>query len=214
MDEETTYYMLGTTSCTYRGTSASLAYDFPNNNLWQPNFKYTYEETTVGYRPPYRLWKCSNDEYLCSTYDGYPLECYTVYRESTPETPIEVKRRELKSQLTIIVKSRAQEVYTFPDNELVAMQTLREMITEIEYRKYIKDGFITVRGQSGKIYQIFRERSHTKVYYQGELIEEICVRLQGNTPPTDSVIAFKTMIEVDEENFAALGNRYNMRKVA
>lgn len=199
--------MLGTTSYTCRSTSSSLIYDFPNNNLWQPNFKYTFEETTVGSISQYRIWKCSNYEYLC-TY------CYTVYREDTPETPIEVKRRELKSQLTIIVKSRAQEVFTFPDNELVAMQTLREMITEVEYRKYIKDGFITVRGQSGKVYQIFRNQSHTKVYYQGELIEEICVRLQGNTPPTDSVIAFKTMIEVDEENFAALGNRYNMRKVA
>jgi hypothetical protein len=137
--------------------------------------------------------------------DGYNLEKYD---------PISLKQREIKSQLTIIVKSRAQTLDIIPDNEWVAMQTLREMITETEYRKYIKDGFITVRGKSGKVYQIFRNRSHTKVYFQGELIEEICVRLQGLVPPTDSVIAFKTMIEADEESFAILGNRYNMKRVA
>jgi hypothetical protein len=150
------------------------------------------------------------------TVDNNGLYQY-IYNDNSPYAFFDAtaqKRNRIKSKLTIIIKSRAQELCTIPDNEWVAMQTLREMITEADYRKYIKDGFITIRGQSGKIYQIFRNKSHTKVYFKGELIEEICVRLKSNAPPTDSVIAFKTMIEVDEESFAVLGNRYNMKQAA
>lgn len=129
-------------------------------------------------------------------------------------TPVSRKRREIKEQLTIIVHSRAQELRDVPENEWVAMQTLRDMITETEYRKYLRDGFISVHGQSGKVYQVFRNKAHTKVFFRGELVEEICVRLKGMAPPTDNVIAFKTMIEFDEEYFASLGNRYNMRHAA
>lgn len=179
----------------YDSSSTSGAY-------WRINSDSTYGATTSNWWYPL---------YGCGT-GGNIYEEYV--RLNSEIDPVAQKRCEIKSQLTIIVKSRAQSLTSIPDNEWVAMQTLREMITEAEYRKYVKDGFITVRGQSGKVYQVFRNRSHTKVYYQGELVEEICVRLRGGTPPTDNVIAFKTMIEVDEESFAALGNRYNMRRAA
>jgi hypothetical protein len=153
--------------------------------------------------------------------NGYYIPAWGMYGDASkyytlsPELSIVDKKRfEIKEQLTIIVSSRAQELRNIPENEWVAMQTLREMITETEYRKYIRDGFISVRGQSGKVYQVFRNRAHTKVFFQGELIEEICVRLKGMAPPTDHVVAFKTMIEFDEEYFASLGNRYNMRQAA
>lgn len=142
----------------------------------------------------------------CSPYIWYDSNSYS-YRE---ESPIETKRREIQSNLTIIVKSRAQKLTDVPDNEWVAMQTLRDMITEAEYRRYIKYGFISVLGKSGKIYQVDRVKRHVKVFLKGVLVEEICVGLKGDAPPTDKVIAFKTMIEADEESFAALGNRYNM----
>lgn len=50
------------------------------------------------------------------------------------------------------------------------------------------------------------------MYFKGELVEEICVRLKSGMPPTDNVIAFKTIIETNEKYFALLGNRYNMKK--
>jgi len=118
--------------------------------------------------------------------------------------------------LTIIVKSRADIIGNVPKNEMTAIETLREMITETEFRKYMVHGFILVKGTSGKIYQIFRRTKHTKVWYKGQLIEEICVRIRfdQNVPLTDNVIAFKIMIETDEEEFKKLGNVYQMKEAA
>lgn len=117
--------------------------------------------------------------------------------------------------LTIFVKSRARPIRGANYAELTAIETLREMISEAEYRKYIKDGFICVRGASGKVYQIFRGRNHTRIWENGVVIEEVCVYISDrNIPPTDAVIAFKTIIETSEEEFKSLGNVYNLRRQA
>ena len=127
------------------------------------------------------------------------------------------KRQRLKSNLIISRKSRADIIpNNIPDNERVAIETLREVISETEFRKYLKYGFVLVKGQSGKTYQIFRNKSHTKVWLGGQLVEEICVRISYafNTPPTDNVIALKTMIETDEEECRSLANVYKMKQAA
>ena len=108
-------------------------------------------------------------------------------------------------------KTRGSLVHNVAENEQVAIETLREMISETEFRRYIKYGFILVQGNSGKTYQIFRNQSHTKVWKNGKVIEEICVRIKNvNIPPTDSVIAFHAMIRIDEEEFRKSGNLYKM----
>jgi hypothetical protein len=177
-------------------TDTSCVWDTPSfsDYFYENNSRCNYD----GNRVPFANYIISDSSYI------------TLYKEG----PIDKRRREIRSQLTIIVKSRVQEFGNVPENEKVAMQTLRDMITEAEFRKYVKYGFISVHGKSGKVYQVFRNRWHTKVFFQGELVEEICVRLKGDVPPTDNVIAFKTMIEADEESFASLGNRYNMREAA
>jgi hypothetical protein len=204
-------------------TNSSLVYNSHSNglSLWNPptieygpyilSVDYGVSDYGIG-----AVWR-TNCTYG-TQYSRYAIRDYSNYYDlckySKELNNTERKRREIRSNLAIIVKSRSQELRDIQDNEWVAMQTLREMITETAYRRYLKDGFISVCGQSGKVYQIFRNRSHQKVYLKGELIEEICVRLKGDVPPTDNVIAFKTMIEVDEESFAMLGNRYNMKKAA
>jgi len=121
----------------------------------------------------------------------------------------EFKILQIKNNLTIIVKSRAEFFNCIPKNEWTAIETLREMITEAEFRKYLKYGFILVKGQSGKIYQIFRSKRHTKVWQDGQLVEEVCVRIKDkNIPPTDNIIAFKALIETSEDEFKKLGNVY------
>ncbi len=127
----------------------------------------------------------------------------------------EVQKYMMKSNLVIIVKSRADIFYKVPKNEWHAADLLREMITETEFRRYMAHGFITVTGASGKIYQIFRNRSHTKVWLDGEIIEEACIRIADSSiPPTDSVVAFKVMIETNEEDFRNLANVYKMKNAA
>ncbi len=85
------------------------------------------------------------------------------------------------------------------------------MITEIEFRKYMKHGFLLVKGLSGRVYQIFRDKDHTKVWENGKVVEEVCVRIRNlSVPPTDNVIAFRTMILCSENDFKKLGNVYKM----
>lgn len=129
--------------------------------------------------------------------------------------PFKRKLQQLKRNLTIIVKSRASPIFNISQNEQVAIDTLREMITETDFRKYLIHGFILVKGCSGRVYQVFRDRHHTKVWENGELVEEVCVRVKDSRIPlTDNLIAFKIMIESDENEFRKLGNVYNMRRAA
>lgn len=128
----------------------------------------------------------------------------------------EHKRNEIRKKAHFnIIRQRGNLIQSPAVNELVAIETLREEITESEFRKYMKFGFINVYGLSGKIYQIFRNQTHVKVWEHGKVIEEVCVYIPDSTvPPTDKVIAFKVMIETDELEFKLCGNVYNMRKVA
>jgi len=137
----------------------------------------------------------------------------------TPPSEQELKkikfRAELDARRTVYIKTRANIIKDVPENEITAIETLREEITESEFRKYMKFGFINVMGGSGRIYQIFRNRTHIKVWEHGQIVEEICVYLpDSSVPPTDKVIAFKTMIETDETEFKTFGNVYKMRKAA
>ncbi len=123
------------------------------------------------------------------------------------------KLRKIKSNLLIKIKPRGTAHKYIPENEQLAVDTLREYITEAEFRKYLRFGFVCVEGLTGKTYQIFRNGSHTKVWKNGNVIDEICVHIKDSkVPPTDSVIAFRTMIKTSEENFYKLGNVYKMRR--
>jgi len=125
------------------------------------------------------------------------------------------KQQEIKNNLHIRVNSRAKPIQKIPENEQVAIESLREVITETEFRKYLKYGFVLVKGKNGRTYQIFRNTSHTKVWSGGKLIEEICVKIADyNIPPTDNVIAVKTMLETSEEECYKLANVYKMEKAA
>jgi hypothetical protein len=89
------------------------------------------------------------------------------------------------------------------------------VISEEEFRRYIRYGFILVRGASGDIYQVFRNRSHTRVWRGGKVVEEVCVRIRDRKiPATDNVVAFKTAIEADEGAFKKMGNVYKMARAA
>lgn len=115
----------------------------------------------------------------------------------------------IRDNLQIRLPRRGELIAGVKANEAKAINTLREELSETEFRKYVKYGFVLVPGKSGKTYQVFRSQDHTKVWKGGKLLEEICVRIKDSAcPPTDNVIAFKTMIEADEEHFRKCGNVY------
>lgn len=96
------------------------------------------------------------------------------------------------------------------EEEKLSLELLRECLTERAWRRYLKRGFVVVRGASGKEYQLFKNKWHTKVRDKGKVVSEVCSRLTGNVPLTDNVIAFKTMIETDEKHFEKVGNVYKL----
>lgn len=126
----------------------------------------------------------------------------------------EYLRRRLRNNLVFKFKTRGGLVNGVNKEEWTAIDTLRELITEKEFRKYMKYGFLLVEGASGDVYQIFRDQWHTKIWRKGNLVEEVCVRLDPSVPPTDNVIAFMSIILTNESAFKKLGNVYKMSKAA
>ena len=63
------------------------------------------------------------------------------------------------------------------------------------------------------ILKIHKARYSTKVWLNGQVVEEVCVRIK-NVPPTDNVIAFRQIIQSSETEFRKLGNVYKMSKAA
>lgn len=117
--------------------------------------------------------------------------------------------------LTVIVKTHCKPVWPIGYEEGIALEALREMITEEEYRSYLRTGFLRVRGASGLTYQIPRRGHFIQVYDRGRKVESICAYIpDSDVPLTDKVVAFKAIIETDEDDLRARGNVYNYRNEA
>jgi len=119
-------------------------------------------------------------------------------------------------QNVFAVRKRGDLVIPNTKAQQKALETLRELLSEKEFRKFIKYGFITVDSASGRTYQIYMNQLHVKIWEKGEITGELCAYIKNKKiPPIDKLIAFKTIIETDENEFLQMGNYYNMkRKVA
>lgn len=95
-----------------------------------------------------------------------------------------------------------------------ARQTLRRIIGEQAYRKFFRDGFITVVPKSGLTYRIFPGHDITEVYDRGIMVERLCVVLQGNFPPTDSLIMRYLLVLNDEGEFSKYAVKHRIWKTA
>lgn len=85
--------------------------------------------------------------------------------------------------------------------ELRARETLAKLIGEEKFRRFVRDGFVTLKAKSGRVYQIFTGGNFTRVYLNGTEENRLCVVLKGQFPPTDSVIVRYLMLLNDEEGF-------------
>lgn len=82
--------------------------------------------------------------------------------------------------------------------ELTALEMLRGLLPEQEWKRYLKYGFVVVRGKSGLLYQVPRNGSHIRVWKRGQKIAELCIVIHGSVPPTDQVIGKKVLLEFSE----------------
>lgn len=92
-----------------------------------------------------------------------------------------------------------------------ARETLRRVIGEQKFRNFVRTGFVSVRAKSGLVYQIFPGHGITCVFDQGQLVDRLCVVLQGNFPPTDSLIMRYLMILNNEQQFRSYAIKHTPR---
>jgi hypothetical protein len=96
--------------------------------------------------------------------------------------------------------------------ETRARETLRLIVGEEQFRRFLRRGFVTIRGASGKIYQIFHKQHHfTYVWENGRCVERLCIYLKGNFPATDFIITLYLMIMNNEERVWQIGNKMGGR---
>lgn len=82
--------------------------------------------------------------------------------------------------------------------EAQALQLLRGMVGPEEFRRYLKHGFVQVRGLSGLCYQIGKGML-ISVWDKGEKLCTLCVHLKDSSiPATDAVVAKLLIAEMDE----------------
>jgi hypothetical protein len=204
----------GTTAASYTVEYKDIYKDITNNLCTAYDYACPKISTKPSETDDSSFWNYTN-EYITETlYSTIPAYMGAVISNDYP-TKRETDRFKLRQNLIPQINVRGDGFNgIIEDHEQIAVETLREEITEQELRKYLRYGFILVKGASGKTYQIFRNSWHTKVWLGGKLVEEICVRLDSTSkvPPTDNVIAFKHMLETDESEFRQCGNVYNMQK--
>ena len=151
----------------------------------------------------YSTWKDSTAAYTFSPYNwGNIGSCLTP----RPPKPSERLRAMIQArQAPLIITTRKPLDRKIDEREQRARDTLRRLVGENQYRRFLAHGFITARGKSGKAYQIKPGHGVTSVYSPtGEPIENLCVVLRGNFPPTDEAITRYLMILNDEDHFRSL----------
>lgn len=127
---------------------------------------------------------------------------HTYALSGTHKSPKQQFMDILKSRHCPAILSTRKSVRAPSDHrELRARETLRRVIGDQKFKKFIRDGFVSVKAKSGLVYQIFPGHYMTNVYRDGERVEKLCVVLNGDFPPTDSLIMRYLLILNDEHDF-------------
>jgi len=142
---------------------------------------------------------------------------FTTSYLSYPDTMWKIVPRNPKQALRDIIKQRQFPAIHASNRELRApidarevraRETLHLLLGEEDYRRFLRNGFVSVKNNtSGRIYQIFPGHKLTNVYENGKMVECLCVILQGDFPPTDSLIVRYLMVLNNEEQLWTLANK-------
>ena len=151
---------------------------------------------------------------LCRTYRmGWAVANQVLVFADGTAPKVEIPEIPLSERMRKIIAARMAPAYIkdlrslnvpVDIREIRARQTLHRVIGDDKFRNFLKKGFITVRAKSGKFYQIFPGHGITRVYFNGQMVERLCVVLTGDFPPTDSVIMRYLLILNNEEQFRSL----------
>lgn len=124
-----------------------------------------------------------------------------------PVKPIERIKEIIQARKAPLVVRRTPLVSSAEMNEIRARETLRRVIGEVAYRNYLTKGFISVKGKSGRVYQIFPGNKLTHVFENGRGVESLCIQMTGQFPPTDVLIMRYLLVLNNEDDFCKRANR-------
>lgn len=143
-------------------------------------------------------------------------------KKLTPEELAAQKEAQVKRRIHEIIQGRCapngivrnskRQPLAMPTDirEQRARETLRRVIGDDKFTNFIKHGFISVKARSGLVYQIFTGHGITHVFNQGNLVERLCVVLNGGFPPTDSLIMRYLLILNNESQFRKLAVKHDV----
>lgn len=148
--------------------------------------------------------------------NDYTVETATDYgwhvndRRIDPAAEI---REIIKANMAPAVHTGSRRIMQHAEDvrEMRARETLRVVLGEDSYQRFLRRGFVSVAAKSGRTYTIYRGHTLTGVYEKGQLIQRLCVDLEGGFAPTDSLLARYFMILHDEKGFLKKCNVTDMR---
>lgn len=85
-------------------------------------------------------------------------------------------------------------------------------LTPEQRESFRKNGYFTVAGSKGGIYQIHRGRLHNiyRLDLQGNKVEEICCAPRMQVPDCDTMLSQKLTLEVDEDELRRKANIWHL----
>lgn len=144
-------------------------------------------------------------------YNGnYPVAWndLAVYPSKTPKERL---REILDSRMAPGILSSCKPLGVAKDvREMRARETLLRVLGMDKFRDFVRRGHVTVCAKSGLVYQIFPGHEITKVYDRGKMVERLCVVLNGDFPPTDSLIMRYLMILNNEQQFRSYAIKHGL----
>jgi hypothetical protein len=144
----------------------------------------------------------SSNTFTIDGSDLYPSTGTTFVWESIPNKKAILKEK-IRQNLLIRTVSRSLNRAVSPEEQR-ARDSLRDLISEQDWRRYVTNGFIMVKGYDCW-YQIFNE-GNIKVYRKGKITHSICIHTDRSCPPTDHVLNMKLLVEIDEAQIWRGGN--------
>lgn len=167
------------------------------------------------------MWLCRGDIHISDIeFDGKSMTCKASFYSINIPYPSAAVMRMWKKRTYLMEGKRLLNqrlnngqafgrqvlVWNFTKEERKALMTLRDLVSERQYRRYLTNGFIMVKGQSDLYYQIFSDQRQIVVWKNNYKFCKICIHTDRKCPPTDHVINCKMMIEFDEKEVWKGGN--------
>lgn len=124
---------------------------------------------------------------------------------SAPFSMYTTAKNFIRNQLSPPTRKPALFDYYKSKSEQKAQFLLREFLTELEFFKYLRRGWVTRLAKSGLVYNIPLE-GHVRIFDGKKHLEDLCIHVTKDVPPSDRMFTLLSLLDFDEGLFRASGN--------